>query len=73
MHAAGDAAPQQPQFNLLTSGVKAAIYIAGLWVISGHNFVKKLIDIPNRMEEWINFLQHSGSFTEVQKVRAQQW
>lgn len=74
MHAAADAAPQHPQFSLIGARVKAAVCIAGLWVISDHSFVKKLVDdIPNRMEEWMNFLQHSGSFVEVQKVRAQQW
>lgn len=61
-----------PIFSL-TATVKAAICIADLWVISGHNIVKKLVSIPNRMEEWVNFLQHSGSFTAVQKVGAQQW
>lgn len=73
VHAAGDAAPPAPPVHLLAARVKAAICIADLWVISGHNFVKKLVDIPNRMEEWISFLQHSGSFMEVQKVGAQQW
>lgn len=67
------AAPQHPQFNLIAARVKAAVYIAGLWVISDHSFVKKLVDIPSRMEEWMNFLQQSGSFEEVQKVRAHQW
>lgn len=65
--------PQHPQSNLLAARVKAAICIAGLWVVFGHSFVKKLVDIPNRMEEWVNFLQHSGSFTQVRKVGAQQW
>lgn len=58
VHAAGDADTQHPQSNLLAARIKAAICIAGLWVISGHNIVKKLVGIPNRMEEWVNFLQH---------------